>query len=66
MTTHLTGTRDEWLAARRALLDAEKALTRQSDELARRRAALASMLVYVAMAAILAFRPAGLFPVRAG
>ena len=26
----------------------------------------ASMLVYVAMAAILAFRPAGLFPVRAG
>ncbi|KVT45919.1 DUF899 domain-containing protein [Burkholderia multivorans] len=40
MTTHLTGTRDEWLAARRALLDAEKALTRQSDELARRRAAL--------------------------
>jgi branched-chain amino acid transport system permease protein len=29
-------------------------------------AALASMLVYVAMAAILAFRPAGLFPVRGG
>ena len=29
-------------------------------------AALASMLVYVAMAAILAFRPAGLFPVRSG
>lgn len=28
-------------------------------------AALASMLVYIAMAAILAFRPAGLFPVRA-
>jgi branched-chain amino acid transport system permease protein len=27
-------------------------------------AALASMLVYVAMAAILFFRPAGLFPVR--
>ena len=27
-------------------------------------AALASMLVYVAMAAILAFRPVGLFPVR--
>lgn len=40
MTTHLTGTRDEWLAARRALLDAEKALTRQGDELARRRQAL--------------------------
>jgi branched-chain amino acid transport system permease protein len=28
-------------------------------------AALASMLIYIAMAAILAFRPAGLFPVRA-
>jgi branched-chain amino acid transport system permease protein len=28
-------------------------------------AAIASMLVYIAMAAILAFRPAGLFPVRA-
>jgi len=40
MTNHLTGTRDEWLAARRALLDEEKALTRHSDELARRRQAL--------------------------
>ena len=40
MTNHLTGTRDEWLAARRALLDAEKTLTRHSDELARRRQAL--------------------------
>lgn len=40
MTHHLTGTRAEWLAARRALLDAEKALTRQSDELARQRRAL--------------------------
>jgi predicted dithiol-disulfide oxidoreductase (DUF899 family) len=40
MTTHTTGTREEWLAARLALLDAEKALTRQSDELARRRQAL--------------------------
>jgi predicted dithiol-disulfide oxidoreductase (DUF899 family) len=37
MTTHVTGTRDEWLAARRALLEAEKDLTRRSDELARRR-----------------------------
>src|SRR5579871_5612543 len=37
MTTHKTGTRDEWLAARLELLDAEKALTRQSDELAQRR-----------------------------
>jgi predicted dithiol-disulfide oxidoreductase (DUF899 family) len=37
MTKHRTGTRQEWLAARLELLDAEKALTRQSDELARRR-----------------------------
>jgi predicted dithiol-disulfide oxidoreductase (DUF899 family) len=31
------GTRDEWLAARVALLDEEKELTRRSDELARKR-----------------------------
>jgi predicted dithiol-disulfide oxidoreductase (DUF899 family) len=37
MTTHRTGTREEWLAARLELLEAEKELTRQSDELARRR-----------------------------
>jgi predicted dithiol-disulfide oxidoreductase (DUF899 family) len=37
MTTHNTGTRQQWLAARLELLDAEKALTRQSDELAQRR-----------------------------
>jgi predicted dithiol-disulfide oxidoreductase (DUF899 family) len=37
MTQHATGTRDEWRAARLALLDAEKELTRRSDELARRR-----------------------------
>jgi predicted dithiol-disulfide oxidoreductase (DUF899 family) len=37
MTKHMTGTRDEWLAARLELLDAEKELTRHSDELARRR-----------------------------
>jgi predicted dithiol-disulfide oxidoreductase (DUF899 family) len=37
MTKHLTGTRDEWLAARLELLKAEKELTRRSDELARRR-----------------------------
>src|SRR5262252_4559915 len=37
MTTHNTGTRQQWLAARLELLDAEKALTRQSDELAERR-----------------------------
>ena len=37
MTKHITGTRDEWLAARLRLLEAEKELTRSSDELARRR-----------------------------
>jgi predicted dithiol-disulfide oxidoreductase (DUF899 family) len=37
MTTHMTGTREEWLAARLELLKAEKELTRRSDELARRR-----------------------------
>jgi len=37
MTTHKIGTREEWLAARLALLEAEKELTRKSDELARRR-----------------------------
>ncbi|HEY2627828.1 MAG TPA: DUF899 domain-containing protein [Usitatibacter sp.] len=40
MTQHMTGTREEWLAARLELLDAEKELTRRSDELARRRQAL--------------------------
>jgi predicted dithiol-disulfide oxidoreductase (DUF899 family) len=37
MTTHRTGTRDEWLKARLDLLEAEKELTRRSDELAQRR-----------------------------
>src|SRR3954471_6200113 len=37
MTKHLTGTRQEWLAARLELLKEEKELTRRSDELARRR-----------------------------
>src|SRR5262245_15447869 len=37
MTRHKTGSREEWLAARLALLEAEKELTRRSDELARRR-----------------------------
>lgn len=36
-TSHKTGTREEWLAARMELLKAEKELTRRSDELARRR-----------------------------
>jgi predicted dithiol-disulfide oxidoreductase (DUF899 family) len=37
MTNHITATRKEWLAARLALLEAEKELTRRSDEVARRR-----------------------------
>jgi predicted dithiol-disulfide oxidoreductase (DUF899 family) len=37
MTSHKTGTREEWLAARLELLEAEKELTRRGDELARRR-----------------------------
>ena len=37
MTKHMTGTREEWLAARLELLKAEKELTRRSDELARQR-----------------------------
>src|SRR5215470_1509768 len=37
MTKHKTGTRQEWITARLALLDAEKELTRRSDELAQRR-----------------------------
>jgi predicted dithiol-disulfide oxidoreductase (DUF899 family) len=37
MTTHMTGTHKEWLAARLELLEAEKEFTRRSDELARRR-----------------------------
>jgi predicted dithiol-disulfide oxidoreductase (DUF899 family) len=37
MTDHKTGTREEWLVARLKLLEAEKELTRRSDELARRR-----------------------------
>jgi predicted dithiol-disulfide oxidoreductase (DUF899 family) len=37
MTKHMTGTREEWRTARLGLLEAEKDLTRRSDELARRR-----------------------------
>jgi predicted dithiol-disulfide oxidoreductase (DUF899 family) len=40
MAKHMTGTRKEWLASRLELLEAEKDLTRRSDELARRRQAL--------------------------
>jgi len=38
MTNHKTGTLEEWLAARLELLEAEKDLTRRSDELARKTA----------------------------
>jgi predicted dithiol-disulfide oxidoreductase (DUF899 family) len=37
MTTQTTATREQWLAARLELLEAEKELTRHSDEVARRR-----------------------------
>lgn len=37
MSSHATGTREEWLGARVELLRAEKELTERSDELARRR-----------------------------
>jgi predicted dithiol-disulfide oxidoreductase (DUF899 family) len=40
MTTHKTGTREEWLAARLKLLGAEKELTRKGDEVAQARQAL--------------------------
>ena len=32
MTRHITGTCEEWLAARLELLEAEKELTRRGDE----------------------------------
>jgi predicted dithiol-disulfide oxidoreductase (DUF899 family) len=37
MTTHETGTREQWMKARLALLEAEKDLTRRGDEIARQR-----------------------------
>jgi predicted dithiol-disulfide oxidoreductase (DUF899 family) len=37
MTEHKVGTHEEWLAARNALLEREKDLTRRSDDLARER-----------------------------
>src|SRR5678815_981965 len=40
MTAHRIGTREEWLAARLKLLEAEKEATRQGDALARQRQAL--------------------------
>ncbi|MEU7218987.1 DUF899 domain-containing protein [Nocardia iowensis] len=40
VSRHRIGTREEWLTARLELLEAEKELTRRSDELARQRQAL--------------------------
>src|SRR3569833_2291424 len=40
MATHAIGTREQWLAARLQLLDAEKQLTRRGDELVEQRQAL--------------------------
>ncbi|MBB6578302.1 putative dithiol-disulfide oxidoreductase (DUF899 family) [Comamonas odontotermitis] len=40
MTPHRTASREQWLSERLSLLAEEKALTRQSDELARKRSAL--------------------------
>ena len=40
MTQHTTGTREQWLAARLKLLEAEKDLTRRGDALAQQRQAL--------------------------
>ena len=40
MTTQKHGTREQWMAARLELLEAEKELTRRSDEVARQRQAL--------------------------
>jgi predicted dithiol-disulfide oxidoreductase (DUF899 family) len=37
MTSHTTGTREQWLAARLKLLNEEKELTRRGDEVARQR-----------------------------
>ena len=37
MTSHKTGTRDQWLAARNELLAKEKELTRRGDQLAAER-----------------------------
>ena len=46
------GTREEWLAARTALLAEEKELTRRSDELARKRQALPWVPVEMAPAIV--------------
>src|SRR5215211_757621 len=45
MSKHKVGTREEWLAARKGLLEREKELTRRSDELAQQRQELPWVLV---------------------
>ena len=45
MTRHPTGTREQWLSARRELLELEKEHTRRSDELARMRRELPWMRI---------------------
>ena len=45
MTVHRVGTREEWLAARKELLEGEKELTRRSDEVAQQRQQLPWVLV---------------------
>jgi predicted dithiol-disulfide oxidoreductase (DUF899 family) len=45
MANHTVGTREEWLAARAELLEREKALTRENDELSEQRRALPWVLI---------------------
>ena len=45
MSEHTVGTREEWLAARAELLEREKALTRENDEISRLRRELPWVLV---------------------
>jgi hypothetical protein len=47
MTDHKTGTREQWLAARLELLEAEKELTRRSDEVARQGRSLSGRRPYL-------------------
>ena len=45
MPNHTVGTREEWLAARAELLEREKALTRENDEISKQRRELPWVLV---------------------
>ena len=45
MANHTVGTREEWLAARAELLEREKALTRENDQLSEQRRALPWVLI---------------------